>query len=278
MAIDTQTWFSKGASGFGGSTVGTFDKFEQSANPKYHVGYQVEQADGSIYRYVHFGATVNRGVLVACDVSEMSVADTDNVVIAPASAVAVAGESVKPGALGSRYVELTLASIGVNRFQGAKLITTDDAGEGHTYDIIGNTATDDPATGNIRIELLQPLQVALDTTTDISIVANKYHNLEIATAGTDAIVVGVSCATILAADNYGWIQTRGVCGVLQDATVAAIGEMVQLSANTNGAVTVLGGTVAGSSLTAFRRTCLVGRMVDPGDSTGHSGVDLWLDA
>jgi len=276
MAIDTQTYFSKASSGFGGSNAAQFDKFEQSATPKYHVGYLVEQADGSAYRYVHFGATVNRGVLVAQDFSEMSVADTDNAIIAPASAVAVNGETVKPGALGSRFVEITLSSIGANRFAGGKFITTDDTGEGYTYDIVGNTATDDPASGNFRLELAQPLQVAVSNDTDFSIIANKYHNLEIATGATDAIVVGVSCATISAADNYGWIQTRGVCGVLQDADLPPIGSMVQLSLETSGAVTRLGGTTAGS-IGNWEHSVVVGRCVDIGDSTGHTAVDLMLD-
>lgn len=269
MAVSSLRRFSKGASGFAGSTAGDFNKFEQSASPKYHIGYRVDQADGSSYRYVHFGATVNRGVLVACDVSEMNVADTDNAVIASASAV-----NTTDGTLGSKFIQFTLASATTNQYAGAKLITTDDAGEGYTYDIVGNTATDNPATGDIRIELAQPLQVAVTNATDISIVGNKYHNLEIATAATDSIAVGVSCATITAADNYGWIQTRGICGVLQDATVPAIGAPVQLSSATSGAVRPC---QTASTVGTLLLATIVGRCVDPGDSTGHSSIDLMLD-
>lgn len=270
MALSSARYFSKGSVGFGGSTAGAFDKFEQSASPKYHVGYKVEQADGSIYRYVHFGATVNRGVLVAGDVSETSVVDTDNVIVASASSV-----NTSDGTIGSYFVEITLASVTANMYAGGKFITTDDTGEGYTYDIVGNTATGDPASGNFRLQLLQPLQVALGTTTDFSICANKFHNLEIATTATDAIVVGVSCATITAADNYGWIQTRGVCGVLQDATVPAIGEMVSASSATSGAVTKALNTGTVGSIV---KSVMVGRCVDPGDSTGATAVDLMLDA
>lgn len=272
MSISTASYFNRGSSGFGGATVGSFDKFEQGTVPKYSIGYQVRQADGTMYRYVHFGATVNRGVLVAGDISEMAVADTDNAIIAPASAV-----TTTDGTLGSYFIEVTIASINAGDFEGGKFITTDDTGEGYTYDILGNTATGNPASGNVRIQLAQPLQVAVDNTTDFSIVANKYHNLEIATTGTDPIVVGVSCATITAAGNYGWIQTRGICGVLQDAQAPTIGDTVQLSALTNGAVGILGGTVAGS-LGDMNQQVIVGRCVDVGDSTGHSAIDLWLDA
>lgn len=271
MALSSLRYFSKGQSGFGGSTADKFNKFEQSANPKFHVGYKVEQADGSVYRYVHFGATVNRGVLVAGDLSETSVVDTDNAVIASASSV-----NTSDSLIGSRFIQFTLAAATANQFAGGKLVVTDDAGEGYTYDIVGNTATDNPATGDIRIELLQPLQVALTTASDVSIYANPYHNLEIATY-TDAHVVGVSCATITAADNYGWIQTKGRCGVLQDATVPAVGLYVVLSEATNGAVSGLVVGTATGSLGDVTADPIVGVMVDPGDSTGHSVVDLRLE-
>jgi hypothetical protein len=273
MALDSERRFSKGRVALGGAVASGFNKFDQDSSPKYHVGFKVEEADGSVYRYAHFGATVNRGVLVAGDLSETSQADLDNEVIAPADAVAVNGETVKPGALGSRYVEIDQDSITVNQFAGGKLITTDDTGEGYTYDIAGNTATNDPATGNFRLELVQPLQVALDATTDIAIQANPYHNLEIATT-TDIVVAGVSCATITAADNYGWIQTKGQVGILQDGTIA-VGGIVALSDGVAGAVHALAG--GGTGVTDVISEPLVGFCVDAGDNTGHGVFKINLE-
>src|SRR3990167_6508168 len=199
MAIDSSSYSSNQASvGLGGATAGQFNKFDLHATAKYPLGFKVEQADGSIYRYAHMGAATNRGLVVAQDLSESSTADTDNAIIAPASAVAVSGITAKPGALGSYYVEITLASVTTNQFRGGKFGTTDDTGEGYTYDIIGNTATDNPASGTIRIELAQPLQVALDTSTDFSIVGPRYGNLEACTT-TDEHPAGVTCATTTSA-------------------------------------------------------------------------------
>ncbi len=245
--------------------AGPFNKFSIHTTPKYSIGFKVEQADGTTYRYGHFAAAVNPGVLVAQDLSESSVVDTDNVVIAPASAVAVAGDNTQVGAIGSRYVELTLASIGVNQYAGGKLVITDDTGEGYTYDIIGNTATDNPATGNIRLTLAQKLQVALTTTSDIAITGHLLSNLEIATAATDCIVPGVSCAS-MTAGSWGWVMTKGVAGILQDGTIA-VGDQVSLSDGVNGAVQVLGG--GGTAAADILAEQYVGTCVDAGDDTGH---------
>jgi len=268
MALSSLRRFSKGIVGMGGSTAGQFNKFEQSANPRYHVGYKVELANGDVYRYVHFGATVNRGVLVAGDISETSVADTDNSIIAPASAV-----TTTDGTLGSRFIQVTIASVTANQFAGAKFITTDDVGEGYTYDIVGNTATGTPASGDIRIELLQPLQVAVDNTTDFAIQANRYHNVEILTT-TDEDPAGVSCATITAADNYGWIQTKGIVGILQDGTMTS-GCPIQTSDGVSGAVQPMGG--GGTDIADIITEVNIGYCLDPGDTTGHGVFFINVD-
>lgn len=274
MAIDANSYFSIAANGQGAATAGGFNKFQLDATPKFPLGFQIVGADGSIYRYAHMGAATNRGVVVAQDVSETSVVDTDNVVIAPASAVAVADQpNIKPGALGSFYVQLTLAAVTSNQFRGAKFITTDDTGEGYTYDVIGNTATDTPATGDIRLTLAQPIQVALDTTTDIAIRGSQYSDLELATT-TDECVAGVTCSTTTTALPYAWIQTKGVCGILQDGTIA-LGDVITLSDGTAGAVQALGG--GGTDVTDVISEPILGYCVDPGDSTGHGSFKINLE-
>lgn len=261
--------------GIGAATAGQFDKFQMDATPKYAVGMAIDTADGKRFRYAQFDANTNRGVLVAQDFSQVSLVDDDNHVIAPASATAVSFETPKPGALGATVVQITLASITTNQFLGATLVITDGTGIGYSYDVIGNSATDTPTTGTIYLFLRQKLQVALDTTTDLAIVANRWNNLEIATSATDCVVSGVSCATmVVATAAYGWVQTKGICGVLQDATVPALGAWVMLSSATSGAVTPVQttGTVASLSFQA-----LVGQCVDAGDSAGLSSIDLRLE-
>lgn len=268
MALDSERSFSRGKIGLGGSTASLFNKFDQATSPGYHVGFKVEEADGSVYRYGHFGATANRGVLVSQDLSESSVVDTDNKIIAPASAV-----TTTDGKLGSNFLEITVASVTANQFTGGKFVTTDDVGEGYTYDIKANTATGNPASGNFRLELYQPLQAAVDDTTDFSIMANPYHNLEIATT-TDEFPVGVTCVTISAADNYAWLQSKGIVGILQDGTIG-IGGIVCLSDGISGAVHALAG--GGTDVADAISEPIVGFCVDPGDDTGHGVFKIDLE-
>lgn len=264
MAISSSSYFSNQAAvGVGGATAGQFNKFDLHATPKYALGTKVECADGSVYRYAHMGAATNRGVIVSQDLSETSQVDLDDSVIAPASAVAVSGETVKPGAIGSKFVEITLAAVTANQFRGAKFVVTDDTGEGYTYDVVGNTATDDPATGTFRLALAQPLQVALDTSSDVSITGSPYSDLEVAT-GTDVCLAGVTCATTTAALPYGWIQTKGLVGILQDGAIT-VGYKVTISSAGN--VKVAGAVTDPN----------VGICVDPGDTTGHGVFKINLE-
>lgn len=266
MAIDSNSYFSNQANvGLGSATAGQFSKFDQHATPKYALGFKVEQADGTIYRYAHLGAVTTVGHVVSQDVSETSVVDTDNIVIAPASAVAVTDQTQKPGAIGSNYVQMTLTAVTANQFRGAKFITTDGTGKAYTYDILANTATDNPATGDFRINIAQPLVVALDTTTDIAIMGNPYSNLEDATVSTDEFPAGVTCTTSTAALPYGWIQTKGIVGILQDGTVN-LGDMVGI------------GSTAGSVATLAAYTSpYIGFCTDPGDTTGYGTFRINLE-
>lgn len=254
------------------SAVGTpqvasnFNKFDMHKIAQFPIGFKVEDAKGNVYRYAHFSADTNRGVLVSPDLSETSVVDSDNVITAPASA-----QTTTDGTIGNKYVEITLASIEADDFAGGSLVITDDTGEGYTYDIVGNTATGVPAASVIRLQLAQPLQVALDATSDFAISPSKYSNLEIATA-TDTAPIGVSCSTMDVSEApFGWIQTRGDVGILQDGVIA-IGNPVQLSDGTSGAVQVFGGatvsTVAAGDLVVEP---ILGYCLIAGDS-GGAGV------
>jgi len=265
------------------STVGvpqiadSFDKFEMNKVQKYPLGFKVEAANGDIYRYSHFGADTNRGVLVSSDLDEIGLVDDDNHLIAPAVTYQMPGEQpgLYPGALGSRYIIMTLASAAADCFAGAKITITDDTGEGYTYDVVGNTATGDPASGVIRFQLAQPLQVAITTDSDVSIIGGLYNDLEVATT-TDAAVVGVTCATMDVSEAaYGWIQTKGVVGILQDVNVATIGAVATLSNITSGAVTIMGGN--STYATYYGKNPIIGYYCDVGDSAGHVPVKINLE-
>lgn len=264
MAVSSNSYFSNSVQGI--PQVGAdFDIFDAHATPRYAIGTRIKRQDGNEYVYSHFGADVNRGVLVATDVSESTLADSDNIIEAPANAT-----DTSYGTINSKYIEATLASVTADQYAGGYLVTTDDTGEGYTYRVKGNTATDNPATGNFLIELYDPLQVAVDSTTDFAIQGNLYANLEIATAATDTNVAGVTVSTMDVSEKaYGWICVKGVVGILQDGTIA-IGDPVQLSDSTDGAVQVFGGATASTVTAADLITEeIIGTCLIAGDTTGH---------
>jgi len=268
MAYSTDSRFSV-AAGSTPQVVGPFDKFEMHATPKYPCGYKVEVVDGSVYRYGHFGADTAQGRLVSQDISESTAILNAITVIVPASA-----NTVTDGTLGSKYIQGTIASISINQYAGGKLLVVDNTGQGYTYDIVGNTATDDPASGDIRIELAQPLQVALVATSDVLVMGSLYANLEIATAATDIAIVGVTCSNMdVSAAAYGWIQTWGVVACLQDGT-CAVGDIVTLSDGTSGAYQTAAG--GGTTIGDLIAEAIVGYQLITGATDGEGCLYLQL--
>ena len=189
----------------------------------------------------------------------------------------MAGEAIKPGDAGSHYVELTDSSISADQFAGGYFCTTDDSGEGYTYRIKGNTATDDPVSGNIRLELYEPLQVAVDQTTDYAIQGSPFNDCVACTHDTDLVVAGVACANN-AAGSFGWVQTRGVCAIATDSTTISAGDSVSISATGDGYVSAWGanGTDAGSGPALMIAEQLLGTCLIPGDGTGHGVYNLTM--
>ena len=265
MAVNTKSRYSCGGVVGVPKLVQEFNKFANDALPKYRLGFKVEDGDGNVYRYAHFQAAITKpGYVVAQDFTNTSVADSNNIILAPASC-----QNTNDCKAGSYFVELTKATITENQFAGGKFIITDDTGEGYTYDIKRNTATGNPASGNIRLELKQKLQVALDATSDFCIIGNKYQDLVVATSDTDNILAGVSCGT-MTADYYGWIQTRGICGIIEDDTTQiAIGDQACVS-ETAGTVEKI------ESAAAFQSCQVVGVCLVAGDDGGLGAYSIYL--
>lgn len=273
MATDNNSYFTNAVPS--GNLIFDGNVYRLDATPKYPLGFGVQRADGSRYRYAQFGAATNRGVLVSQDVSETSIPDTDNGIIASASAA-----DTSWGTAGSRKIEITMAGIILNQFAGAYFTTNDDTGEGYTYRVKGNTATGTGGAVSTTyvLELYDPLVAAVDNTTDYSLVGLPWNDVEIATRTTDSILSGVSQRTSTSALPFAFVQTAGVCTVLQDIHVPAIGDPVCLSTLTSGSVMKYFGTgsLGLSDVAVEGANYVIGYCVDAGDSTGHTVIMLNL--
>ena len=271
MAVSTTSYFSNSI--VGQPQVGAdIDIFDTASSPKYAVGFGFQRADGAKFRYVHFGAISNRGTLVATDRSESSLSKIENVGALVANITKRANETINPNAIGARYMQLVISAT-AQQFEGGYLTFTTGTGVGFTYRIKGHTVTTDanPVTGNIYLDLHDSIVVALDSNSDIAIAGNPYANLESATT-TDELPVGVTI-TNNTATNYGWVQTHGIVGVLQDATIGTQGDPVSISSATAGAIQA----AEAESNTNLLVYPVVGYMVEPGSSADYSLVYLTLE-
>lgn len=274
MAISDNARFSNAMQGV--PQVGVdFDPYESNSTAKWALGTGLEDQRGNKYRYVHFGAAVNPGVIVAQDFSESSKDESSNYVVAPASAVAIADESISAGKIGSRFVEMSLGSVTLDQYAGGDLCITSDTGAGFAYRIKGNTITGNPATGTFRMELYKPLASGLDATSEVVLAGSRYANCEIATAATDNDIAGVSM-NYQTAGTFGWVCSKGRATILRDATTIAQGDMLALSTNIDGSVQVCGDNNL-SLNDAIAGTQIVGYAVSIGQAAGSIVAQINVD-
>lgn len=275
MAINTMTYYSNSIQGIPGAGADV-NLYATHPAPKYPAGFLVERADGNRFRYVQVGTATNAGRLVGPTTATAGATYNAVTVVAPASAQVVPQEyPILAGQLGSHYVEITVAAIAVNKYQGSYLVTTAGTALGNTYRIIGNTATGNPASGNVRLQLAEPLAAALVASTGTIIVSSMFTDLTV-TATSSAQAMGVTMATTTSTNQWAWICTRGIVGCQEDGTnTVTTGQTLMTSAVTTGAyasVNVATGTLL--TATAFSSP-IVGFSITPaaaGAASNRQGV------
>lgn len=233
-------------------TVGTTQLFP--------VGTQLNDGFNK-FRYVEFGETTAVGDLVealpstnAHDVLDPTGTATDP--FGTGAAATTAGATVIAFA-----DSITLV---VNEYSGGTARVEENVGKGYTYRILRNTAVSSAANGAIEISG-GGLGLALSSTSNLSLVRNKYSQVKQGNVTQLGVNVGVANC-IGADDSFGWLATQGPWGVLSKGTLV-IGDPA-----TN--VT----TAASAGPWAAVTTPLLGHVVDPAESdTLIALVDLQLD-
>lgn len=271
MALDGPSYYSNSIQGIPG--VGAdVDVTATHSAPKYALGYLIERADGARFRYCQVSGAVNSGKLVGQTTASGGATYGAAVVIAPASAVAVAAEyPILPGQVGSHFVEVKIATIAANKYEGGYLVTTRGTGLGEVYRIIGNTATDTPATGNLRIQTYEAIKTALDVNTGLIIVPSLYTDVA-ATATTSPQVTGVLMSTTTAALFYAWVCVRGLVSCAEDNALAiTAGHQItpsRITAGSYASIVSASTTVALSALASP----IIGYSVTPAGSSSRLGA------
>ena len=221
MAIKYNTYFSNAIIGVpqAGADI---DITEVNTTPKLAVGFGFQRADGNKYRYCHIAADTEAGYVVGTS-SIIASWLTANGVTAPASAIAVSGDNIQPGNIGSRYIELSnIAAVSANQLAGNYVTVYGGTGIGVTYRVKGNTLSAAIGTGLTRIELYEPIKETLAADSDLAFTGSPYNNCikATATAGTNNTVAGVICGSA-SANQFAWVCEEGIIGAYAGATLTA---------------------------------------------------------
>ncbi len=213
----------------GPSITSAIDLYTSTATPGVglEVGQKFEGRHGKAFRYVlNGGATLVVGNLLQASANDTTYT---NMVVGTAAAA------------GDRILQVTngTATITDEQFRGGSLsiYTAGTIGVGDEYTILGVTGTLTTG-GALKVLLDRPLRAAVTTSATVNMRRSPYSGVIQAPASTQTgIAVGVAIYPILL-NQYGWIQTHGVCSVLSDGSTFAIGSDVGTPSGTAGCVTV----------------------------------------
>lgn len=213
------------------------------------VGQVFMTADGRELRLISNGAVaLVSGVLVQ---GSPIVANHQNLAVSITTYTA---------AIGATQISVTVGATKVtqNQYAGGYAVVNAGTGIGQTLRIQTNPGIASSGAGLV-ITLEDPLLVALDATSKVSLHANPYQDCVISPTTSTGRVVGVTLYPIAAAtaltsstagvvtnagvQQYAFIQSKGLVSVLSDSTVAAAGLGISPSTSTAGAVTVQAATL-----------------------------------
>ena len=236
-----------------GNSLAYGDLFTSSTTQGENLGAYVGAADGRGYRYVLTGAQQ----LVPGTVQQAPAVDATNY-------NPVGGLAVGAAAVGAIQITLTGSlTLAANALQGGFMSVAVTPGQGYIYKVKGNTAVT-AATGCV-VTLEDPLLVALTTSSKVIFQLNPYSNIIQVPSTMTNIAVGVASYPI-AANQYGWLQTKGPASCLIAGAV------------TNGiAVGVLQGGTVGALAAAIAGTPIIGHMMGLGTSGEYDLVNLTLN-
>lgn len=203
--------------------------WSSSATQEHPLGTRFTTRDGRTFRYCKAGASA----LVVGNVIQAPAQVTNHQQLTP-TATAAAAVSIQV-ALGA-----TAATSG--QYAGGWAIIDTTPGLGYAYPISGHPAADASANLVVTLDRDSSIQVALTTSSRVSLQANPYNGVIQAPTTLTGAVVGVAVYPI-AASEFGWIQTHGPGAVLVAGT-PGVGLAVVVPGSAAGAVVIDGAASA----------------------------------
>ncbi|MEI7478565.1 MAG: hypothetical protein WCJ81_09145 [bacterium] len=205
-----------------------FDPYQQSTAGGQNFGEVVKCADSRWFRFNKAVATNHAGYLQQ---GPTVVADAQNMTCL--AAVAIGGTQVK--------VTTGTSAVTAGIYDEGYMVVNAGTGLGQIakikHNFISSATAALSSAGSaygMIIDLFDPLMIALDTTSKISIVHNTYNNTQ-EIASLTARAAGVPLIAQTAA-NYGWLQTRGVAAVYSADGAGTTGVMATSTGSGAGGV------------------------------------------
>lgn len=194
--------------------------FESKATALHNIGEYIQSNDGRGYRYCKAGGTA----LVVGKIQQAKAEDTTN-----EQEVAITNPTL--GDL--TVVTTTTVTLAADLLAGGFLLVSEGTlGVGETYRIKGNTA----ASGAVcTITLDEPIRTTVTGTAKVDLKVNPYTSIIVAPTTQTSCIVG-SAQYAIAASEFGWVQTRGVCGILAQGTCVVGDGLVPANTTTTGTV------------------------------------------
>ena len=226
--------------------------FTDEATQRHPLGTGAEDRFGRMFRYVEVGGSD----LVVGNLLQHPAQIANHQDLTPSAA-----------AIGDRLITVTPGATGgeANLYAGGIAVIDTTPGLGYSYPISGHAAITALTAFDVNLARGWEIAVALTGSSRVSLYSNPFRNvIQMPTTATGA-PVGV-CVYIITADQFGWVCTRGPCGVLVAGT-PAVGTGVTNSGSVAGAVAASGADT----------TSEVGRMMDTGQDGKVQGVYLTID-
>jgi hypothetical protein len=200
--------------------------FTSSSVQQHALGSYGEAYGGRKFRYVKAGASA----LVVGNAIQATIEDVDHDDIA-----------VRATAAGSTELLITTGASGgaldVNEYAGGWAVIDTTPGLGYVYRIKNHAAIAASTNGTLVLEDDDPIQVALTTSSKVTLMKNPYQDVIQHPVTTASNVCVGGCVYPIAATEYGWIQTGGP-GAALIAGTPGVGQPVTSVGATAGALSV----------------------------------------
>lgn len=242
-----------------GSGQDTWNTNVVTTQQRHALGTLATSRDGRIFRYSSVGAvdTVVGSIYQSAVKVANHLANTPPVVLVGATSF-----QYTPG-----------ASAAAANFYAEGYLQVDTApGNGYMYGVSGHPAIAASTAFPLYLTPDDPIQVALTAVSRVGLHANSYRQVVVSPTTATGLTVGGAVAVIpnnAAAENFGWLQTRGPFASLINGT-PAIGAGLVISATTAGALDV-------AAVAAEINVRIVARAMQVGVSTKNNAVFLLLD-